>query len=170
MRALYTSPPRRARSVAHAIASHLDLVPRSLGLLREVNRGRLEGMRLDQIQRRYPFHWRTNLRQVHDGFRWPGGESYREFRRRVLSAMNTIAAQHRGQRVIIVTHAGAISQIVGAPSAVRAACWEVFRPHNASLTVDAERDGSGQRQTGQPGEMAPERLATNGRARAIVAS
>ena len=118
-------------------------MPRPLGLLREINCGRLEGMPLSEVQRSHPFHWRTNLRQVDDGFRWPGGESYREFRRRVVSAMNSIAAQHGGERVIVVTHAGVISQIVGALSGVRAACWEAFRPRNASLTIVEWLDGRG---------------------------
>jgi broad specificity phosphatase PhoE len=133
--ALYTSSSRRALSMARVIGSRLGLLPRPLDLLREIHCGRLEGIPLTEVQRRYPFLWQTNLAQADDGFRWPGGESYRDFRRRVLRAVAAIAASHPGERVMIVTHAGVIGQVLGALHDVRAACWEAFRPTNASLTV-----------------------------------
>lgn len=145
--ALYTSPLRRALSTAHAIGSRLGLPPRPLNLLREIHCGRLEGVPLVEVQHCYPWLWQANLRQADDGFRWPGGESYRDFRRRVLHAVGTIAAAHPGERVMIVTHAGVISQVLGALSGVRAACWEAFRPTNASLTVVDWADGTGQVRT-----------------------
>jgi broad specificity phosphatase PhoE len=145
--ALYTSPLCRALSMARVIGSRVGLVPRPLGLVREIHCGRLEGMLLRDVQGRYPFHWATNLRQADDGFHWPGGESYRDFRRRVLSAVDFIAARHPGQRVIVVTHAGVIGQIVGALNGTRAACWEAFRPDNASLSVVEWADGTGKVRT-----------------------
>ncbi len=159
--ALYTSPLRRARAMAHVIGARLGLAPRALDLLREIHCGRLEGVRIAEVVQRYPILWRTNLRQIDDGFQWPGGESYRDFRRRVLNAINDIGAEHAGERVIIVTHAGVISQFLGALNGVRAACWEAFRPHNASLTVVRWADGTGYLRTFddhdhlRPGDVAP---------------
>jgi alpha-ribazole phosphatase/probable phosphoglycerate mutase len=125
------------------MGSRLGVAPRAFDLLREIHCGRLEGVPLAEVQQRYPILWRANLRQIDDGFQWPGGESYRDFRQRVLHAVSTIAARHRGERVIIVTHAGVISQVLGALNGVRAACWEAFRPHNASLTIVQWADGAG---------------------------
>jgi broad specificity phosphatase PhoE len=145
--ALYTSPLRRARSMAHVIGGRLGLVPRPFDLLREIHCGRLEGVPLAEVQQRYPILWRANLRQLDDGFQWPGGESYGDFRRRVLRAVSAIAAEHRGERVMIVTHAGVISQVLGALGGIRAACWEAFRPNNTSLTVVQWGDGAGRVRT-----------------------
>jgi broad specificity phosphatase PhoE len=145
--ALYTSPSRRALGMARAIGSRLGLVPRPLELLREIHCGQLEGVPLAEVQRRYPRLWHANLRQADDGFRWPGGESYRDFRRRVLRGVDAIAAAHPGEQVLIVTHAGVIGQVLGALHGLRAARWEAFRPGNASLTVVDWADGTGQVRT-----------------------
>jgi broad specificity phosphatase PhoE len=53
---------------------------------------------------------------------------------RVLRAVNAIARLHPGQRVLVVTHAGVVNQILGTIAGQSAACWENFRPRNASLT------------------------------------
>ena len=133
--ALYTSPLHRALSMAQVIGSCISLPPRPFDLLREIHCGRLEGVPLLEVQRRYPGLWYANLRQADDRFRWPGGESYRDFRGRVLRAVAAVAAAHPGEQVLIVTHAGVIGQVLGALHGIRAACWEAFRPSNASLTV-----------------------------------
>jgi broad specificity phosphatase PhoE len=164
--ALYTSPLRRARAVAHVIGSRLGLAPRALDLLREIHCGRLEGVPIREVEQRYPILWRANLRQVDDGFQWPGGESYRDFRRRVLRAISDIAAEHAGERVIIVTHAGVISQFLGALNGIRAACWEAFRPSNASLTVVRWANGTGDVRSFddhdhlRPSRVAPQEIGT----------
>ena len=145
--ALYTSPSRRAFSMARVIGARIGLLPRPLDLLREIHCGRLEGVPLLEVQRRYPRLWQANLRQADDDFRWPGGESYREFRRRVLRAVGAIAAAHPGEQVLIVTHAGVIGQVLGALNGIRAARWEAFRPSNASLTVVDWAGGTGQVRT-----------------------
>jgi alpha-ribazole phosphatase/probable phosphoglycerate mutase len=142
--ALYTSPLRRALSMARVIGSRLGLRPRPLDLLREIHCGWLEGVPLVEVQRQYPILWRANLWQLDDGFHWPGGESYRDFRQRVLRAVAAIAAAHPGEQVLIVTHAGVIGQVLGALHGLRAARWEPFRPSNASLTVVRWADGAGQ--------------------------
>jgi broad specificity phosphatase PhoE len=86
------------------------------------------------VQRRFPELWRENLRQARENFRWPGGESYREFRDRCVAAVQSIAANHAPGCVAIVTHAGVISQIVGSIYGLSPACWVSFRPGNASIS------------------------------------
>ena len=132
--ALYASPLRRARDTAEVLATALGLSPRLLGSLREIDCGRLDGLPLAQVKRRHPELWRRNLAQQSDAFRWPGGESYREFRARALRAVGRIARQHRGGRVVIVTHAGVITQVLGALHRVPAARWSAFVVGNASIT------------------------------------
>jgi len=64
----------------------------------------------------------------------PGGETYRYFRRLVVRAVYRIAAHHAAQRVLIFTHAGVISQILGSITGQSAARWESLRPRNCSIT------------------------------------
>jgi broad specificity phosphatase PhoE len=66
-------------------------------------------------------------------FRWPGGESYHEFRTRCLRAVVGLAARHDGY-VAVVTHAGVISQVLGALAGKSPAQWEPFRPGHTALT------------------------------------
>jgi alpha-ribazole phosphatase/probable phosphoglycerate mutase len=86
------------------------------------------------MQRQHPELWGQDLGQRDESFRWPGGESYRVFRARVLPAVRRIAAAHPGERVLVVTHAGVISQVLGALARLSAAQWEPFRPGSANVT------------------------------------
>lgn len=136
---IYSSPLSRASETAQT------LVDAGLGsvhfhpALKEINCGEADGLSLRDVQRRFPALWRENLRQVREDFRWPGGESYREFRDRCVSAVQSIAADHRSGYVAIVTHAGVISQIVGSIHGLSPACWESFRPGNATISELAWR-------------------------------
>lgn len=138
--AMYSSPLNRTRETARIALGSLDEVKYCDGL-REINCGDVDGMPIGEVEARYPEHWHANLRQEDDQFRWPGGESYQELRDRCLAVMRAIAAAHAGQRVLVFTHAGVISQMLGAIHRLPAARWELFRPGNASLTyVDWQSD------------------------------
>lgn len=131
---LYTSPLRRALDTAEAAPATLAPSMRVLKSFAEIDCGLLDGVPIDDVRQRYPELWRRNEAQTDDDFAWPGGESYRRFRRRVLRAVRTIAQVHSGQRVLIVTHAGVINQVLGSISGQSAARWQNLRPRNASLT------------------------------------
>jgi alpha-ribazole phosphatase/probable phosphoglycerate mutase len=96
--------------------------------------GELDGLLASEAQQRYPAIWEANRRQDDENLRWPGGESYREFRQRCLTGLRRIVQTHPGERIVAVTHAGVISQILGAIHGFHSAQWEPFRPGNASLT------------------------------------
>lgn len=132
--AVYSSPSQRAAATARILvsprASELTLVPE----LREICCGGAEGLPLSEVLRLYPEHWIQNLAQSDPEFRWPGGERCREFRERCVGAVQAIAAAHSGQRVLVVTHAGVISQILGLMHGISAARWDCFRPRNGSCT------------------------------------
>lgn len=133
--AIYSSPLSRARHTAESIAAHVPVPIRLVGDLREINCGEVDGVPLAQVKQTHPSWWEKNLRQEDPDFRWPGGESYREMRERCLNAIRTLAAAHEGERVIVVTHAGVITQLLGAIHHVSPAQWEVFRAENTSLST-----------------------------------
>jgi alpha-ribazole phosphatase/probable phosphoglycerate mutase len=132
--AIYSSPLSRAADTARALsAAGLGPVHFHSGL-KEIHCGDVDGMPIGEVQRRFPDLWQENMRQTQEDFRWPGGESYREFRNRCIAAVKAIAAAHLSGHVALVTHAGVISQLVGAIHGLNPARWEAFRPGNASLS------------------------------------
>lgn len=139
--AIYSSPLRRAYDTAAALAD-VGLGPvRVCRALQEIDCGELDGLPLTQVRERYPELWAANLRHDDDRFRWPAGESYRELRCRCLRAIHALALAHRGERIALITHAGVISQVLGAVHGAGAARWDLYRPGNASLTEIAWRHG-----------------------------
>ncbi|WP_437692972.1 histidine phosphatase family protein [Sorangium sp. So ce176] len=132
--AVYASPLSRAIETAQIAAGAWGPVRPHDGL-REISCGDVDGAPMEDVKARHAALWEANLRQDDDDFRWPGGESYRELRARCLAAVCSIAAAHPGQRVLVVTHAGVIGQILGALHGIPPARWEAFRPGNASLTA-----------------------------------
>jgi broad specificity phosphatase PhoE len=59
--------------------------------------------------------------------RFPGGESYEQLRARVVAALDELVAQHDGQTVVVVSHAGAIRAAL--------ATWLSVAP-DASFRID----------------------------------
>jgi alpha-ribazole phosphatase/probable phosphoglycerate mutase len=135
--AIYTSPLVRARVVADSLLAGGLGPPTSDGDLMEIGCGELDGWDVERVRLEYPILWRRNEAQADERFRWPGGESYREFRARCLGAIDRILRAHPGERIVVVTHAGVVSQILGDIAGTNPARWDLFRPGNASITTVA---------------------------------
>jgi broad specificity phosphatase PhoE len=131
---IYSSPLRRACDTAQELVRASQRELRILQDLREINCGEVDGLPIREVRRLYARQWEENNQQNNSAFRWPGGESYQEMRERSLGAIQTIASAHPGQDVLVVTHAGLISQVLGSLQGTNPARWELFRPGNASLT------------------------------------
>lgn len=131
---LYSSPLERARRTAALVAQRVGREVSLVPALREIDCGTVDGWPLRKVQQHYPREWALNNEQSDPDFRWPGGESYREFRERILGGLSAIIERHPSERVMVVTHAGVVSQILGARSGVSAARWGCFRPRNTSIT------------------------------------
>jgi 2,3-bisphosphoglycerate-dependent phosphoglycerate mutase len=110
--ALYTSTLRRAIDTSRPLANELALEARRWASLREISRGVLDGLPVVEVKRAYAKLWEANLAQSDGDFGWPGGETYHDFRKRVLRAVQRIAQTHAGGRVLIVTHAGVTGTLV----------------------------------------------------------
>ena len=132
--ALYTSPLTRARETAAAWGRLWSLEPRREVALQEIHCGEFEGRHIREIQQVHPTIWARNSAQDDDAFRWPGGESYAQFRGRVLGALARLARLHPHETVAVVTHSGVIAQVIGRLRGRRAAVWELDRPDPLSVT------------------------------------
>jgi broad specificity phosphatase PhoE len=99
--AIYTSPLRRASETARIVSAQLDLEPRELEALREIDVGDWQGLTIDEVKARFPEQlevaWQSG---------WPNGETHEELGARVLPALLDLERQHPGAIVLGVTHAG----------------------------------------------------------------
>lgn len=95
---VYASPLSRAMETATLIASELGAdSPTPLPEVVERNYGQAEGLDFAELDRLFP-----------EGSRVPGRESREAVARRVVAALTELAARRPGERLVIVSHGGAI--------------------------------------------------------------
>ena len=78
--------------------------------LRERHFGAGEGMTYREIDERFPGAF-SRVREVDPDFAIPGGESRRQFHERVVSALEFLAEEHRGEALVVVTHGGVLATL-----------------------------------------------------------
>jgi broad specificity phosphatase PhoE len=101
---VYTSPLGRAHETARIIAERLGLDGvTDIDALVERDYGEAEGMGFDEIEALYP-----------EGVRAPGQETRDEVAARVVPALLQLAERHPGERLVIVSHGGAIRAVLQA--------------------------------------------------------
>lgn len=108
--AIYSSDLQRAWQTAAPLARRVGVSVRSEPALRERAFGEFEGLRFEQIERRWPeqaARWRTRDPE----FGPVGGEALARFRERVVEAVLRLALAHRGQCIVLVTHGGALDML-----------------------------------------------------------
>jgi broad specificity phosphatase PhoE len=101
---VYTSPLSRAFETAEIIAAELGLPePTPVDALVERNYGDAEGLDFAQVDRRWPERGDV-----------PGQETREEVVARVLPALRSLAAEHAGESLVVVSHGGAIRAVLTA--------------------------------------------------------
>lgn len=108
LEAIYSSDLRRASQTAAIVADARGVDVRLDPELRENDFGDWTGLRRDEVERRFP---EAALRRKRGLKGWSGGESYEEMADRVVRAVSRIAAAHREEEVLVVTHNGPIRAI-----------------------------------------------------------
>jgi len=107
LQAIYSSDLARARDTAAPLAAAHGLPVGADTGLRERAFGAFEGLSFEQIESRWPeqaLAWRRR----DPGFGPRGGEVLRDFRARVVAAVERLALAHRGQSIVLVTHGGVL--------------------------------------------------------------
>jgi broad specificity phosphatase PhoE len=107
---LYASDLQRARLTADAIGEVLGLPTRLEEDLREYHLGSWEGKPYSEL---YHVHKLWHHIKTDPDFAPHGGESPRQVASRLTAALRKIAADHPGERVVVVTHGGALSMAMG---------------------------------------------------------
>jgi probable phosphoglycerate mutase len=108
--ALYASPLTRARDTAHPIAERLGLAARIEDDLREYHLGAWEGISYAELVREHRLFERM---RADPDWQPGGGESARQVAERLAGQLVAIAARHAGERVIVVSHGGALTLGLG---------------------------------------------------------
>jgi broad specificity phosphatase PhoE len=115
--AIYSSDLLRAVQTAEPLAGLLDLEIIATSDFRERHVGVLEGLTFDEAKNQYPkdYYALVNRKISHV---ITNGESYRQLLNRTTKALRRILREHRGKKVVIFSHTGAICfmtlQLLGA--------------------------------------------------------
>ncbi len=121
--AIYSSDLKRAYVTANIIGTSLGLTPKIEKGVRERNFGVLQGLIFHTMHEHQPEAAKIWASRDPEGV-IPEGETLGTFHHRVVQAINQIAARHIGQRVMVVSHGGAMDII-----------WR----HASQLSLQAER-------------------------------
>jgi len=110
VRAIYASPLDRALQTAEAIGRRFEITPEVDPDLVEYDLGQWEGMSFQHLfeEKKLFHHMKTDPH-----FRPHGGESPRQVGDRLAGALRRISAHHPGERVVVVSHGGALSIAFG---------------------------------------------------------
>ncbi|MEU9094330.1 bifunctional RNase H/acid phosphatase [Streptomyces sp. NPDC087901] len=115
---IVSSPLRRCRETAAAVAARLGLEVRIEEGLRETDFGAWEGLTFGETKERYGADldaWLASAKAAPTG----GGETFAEVTRRVAAARDRLVTRYAGRTVLVVTHVTPIKTLVrlalGAP-------------------------------------------------------
>ncbi|MEV6393742.1 bifunctional RNase H/acid phosphatase [Streptomyces sp. NPDC051907] len=115
---IVSSPLKRCRETAEAVAARLNLDVRIEEGLREADFGAWEGLTFGEVRERYPDDltaWLDSPKVAPSG----GGESFATVARRVAATRDKLLARYAGRTVLLVTHVTPVKTLVrlalGAP-------------------------------------------------------
>ncbi|MFF3089671.1 bifunctional RNase H/acid phosphatase [Streptomyces nojiriensis] len=118
IQSVISSPLRRCRETAQAVADRLGLTVTVEEGLREVDFGAWEGLTFAEVQQRFPDDlqaWLDSPKAAPTG----GGESFMSATRRISATRDRLLSAHAGRTVLLVTHVTPVKILVrlalGAP-------------------------------------------------------
>ncbi len=130
--AMYASDLGRAHDTALAISKVIAVPVRKVEGLRERHFGDFQGKTMAEVEATLPeqaLRWRTR----DPGFAPAGGESLLQFRDRVLSTAEQLAAQHPGQQIALVAHGGVLDVLYRAATGLALHEPRTWTLSNASI-------------------------------------
>lgn len=142
IKAIYSSPLKRACRTAEMVALPHSLPVQVSGELGEIRIGEWEGMHAEEIATKFPDLWRT-WRRDPTGIQIPGGESLSQVQDRAVAAFEDIARANKGRQVLVVTHDVVVRLVVAHYLGVTTSVYRRLEVANASLTVVELTDGRG---------------------------
>ncbi len=133
--AVYSSDLSRARETAKAVAKKHNLEVIEIPELKEINQGTWEGMLYEDIKKKYAKELKE--RKIDPmNIAPPGGETVREFKKRILSGFNSIIEKHNNNETIAIVSHG-FTTAVAKTHFLNLDIQDVWDnvPHNTDITV-----------------------------------
>lgn len=110
--AVYSSSLKRAVDTAKIIAGYKNLKVIVRENLKEINFGKWEGMRFNEINKKYNIEYQSWLEDPYNSPP-PGGESFKTLTERATAEIENIVAENRdGSSIAVVTHGGVIISLL----------------------------------------------------------
>lgn len=132
--AVYSSDLQRARDTAAVVAESQGLELQQLSELREVDVGSWSGLTRAEAEERFP----EGFARWRDGYPgWKDGETYEAMTDRVLRAVDAIAVEHEGNRVLVVSHGGPIRAMHAAALGLDVHAYRRLRPVEPNARLSA---------------------------------
>jgi broad specificity phosphatase PhoE len=127
---IYASDRKRALQTARIIFGKAMI--NKVKELKELNFGMLEGLKHEEILKKFP---KSYPKWLKDPFKHtiPKGESLNVFQKRVIKAFNKLAISNRGKTIAIVCHGGTISVLI--TKLLKKKTFWGYVPDSASLSI-----------------------------------
>ncbi len=103
IREVFASPLLRARQTADRVAEIHCTTTQTVEQLHEIDCGQWEGLTWDDVERRWPEHYRNFVANPVE-VPYLGGESLADVERRVVPALRRLADDCRGKMIAVVAH------------------------------------------------------------------
>jgi broad specificity phosphatase PhoE len=113
LKAIYSSPLKRAFDTAQAVALHHRMKIQTDHALAEIDMGSIDGLDLAEVKESQADFWQR-WRQGDYSVALPGGESPLQVQQRALGAVQGIIGRHREGSVVVVSHAISLQTIITA--------------------------------------------------------
>jgi probable phosphoglycerate mutase len=132
LHAIYSSPLKRCRDTAAAVARLTGLEVQPLEDLREYAIGEWEDLRFRQLAEEFDF---VNAAIADTSFAPPGGESLQAVAQRIVPVLHHVHGQHDdGERVLLVGHGAALAVALAVLLDGDPRRWTDYHFANCSLT------------------------------------
>jgi broad specificity phosphatase PhoE len=135
--AIYSSDLVRARNTAAPHCKIRGVEPILSKAFRELYFGDWENSSVDYLKAEFSEEFTIGWRQNFGTFTPPNGECVTDMAKRMRQAVKKAAEEHKGENILIVSHAAAIRALWGEISGLEPATWgsETHFPSNASYSV-----------------------------------
>lgn len=133
---IYRSKLKRAIQTASIISKTLGKRVKFSSALNERSWGKLEGKEWQKNKKRLVQMYESNKTS-----RPRGGETFKEFKKRILEYVENILEKNEGKTILLVTHGGVIRTIIKIFKNIPEEEMENFRVYNTSLTIFKINEG-----------------------------
>ncbi|MGI5921250.1 MAG: histidine phosphatase family protein [Syntrophomonadaceae bacterium] len=106
----FTSPLKRCLQTTEILLAGSSIKRVVIDELKEINMGQWENQTIDYIRCRFPEQYAERGKNI-DTFVPPGGESFAQLQKRVMTAFNYIT-KNAAENILIISHAGVIRVIL----------------------------------------------------------